>query len=55
MTVIKLHRKGRHQIAKYIIEAANIRTDDFIVPLLIQAACYLSAGIDQFLEINKAV
>lgn len=38
----ELQRKGRHQVAKYLVEAANLRNDEFVAPLYIQAACFMS-------------
>jgi len=50
----ELRKKGRHQIAKYLIEAANLRSEDFTVPLLIQATCYLSDYNDARNYIDRA-
>lgn len=49
-----LREKGRHQVVKYLSDAATIRNDDFVVGLLIQAACWMSNFSDAKSFIVKA-
>lgn len=50
----ELQKKGRHQVVKYLTDAAALRNDDFVADLYIQAACWMFDFNDSMSYIEKA-
>ena len=50
----ELQKKGRHQVVKYLTDAAGLRNDQFKAELFIQAACWMFDFHDAKSYIEKA-